>query len=78
MKASELKQKAFDSISKEIKEIEKLMCQAAEKGMLKVEVSVLSDAAKVYLQDNGFEVKIFIKTGEVSVDTSKFTINWSK
>lgn len=78
MKASELKQKAFDSISKEIKDIEKLMCEAADKGMLKAEVKSLSDAAKVYLQDSGFEVKIFITPGEISVDKNKYTIHWSK
>lgn len=78
MKASELKQKAFDSISKEIKEIEKLMCAAADKGMLRIEISNLSDAARVWLQDNGFEVKLFITAGEVRIDKNKFTISWGK
>ena len=78
MKASELKQKSFDSISKEIKALESVMVKAAEQGQLKVEITTISDAAKVYLQDNGFEVKIFLKTGEVGLDTNKHSIHWHK
>jgi len=44
MKASELKQRAFESISKEIDDLEKQMTAEAKKGMLRIEVKVLSDA----------------------------------
>jgi len=78
MKASDYKKMAFESISAEVKKLTSQIESAAKKGQLKTDVESLSDAAKIYLTDTGFEVKLFFTPGEEPrISKDKFTISWA-
>lgn len=56
-----MKEKSFSSVKKETSDIEALMEQAANKGAMRLEVDGISDAARKYFIDNGFEVKLILR-----------------
>lgn len=76
MTAKEMRQQSFASIKKETDKIEALISAASKKGELKVSVSDISDAARQYFTDNGFQVKVILRPDESEKEPKKFSICW--
>jgi hypothetical protein len=80
MEAKDMRKKAFDSIAKEVDQVEAKIAEAAANGSLKVTIPDLSDSVRVYLEEKGFKVKLYLDPKEFDKDPDKgkkfWSVNW--
>lgn len=74
MDAKSLREKTIENCSEEITETEAIMKKESEKGSMHILIGGLSEGARQYFIDNGFDIKLTLQDKDDG--KSKYKIMW--